>query len=124
MKRLLKFLTTGGLAAGVEYAVYILLQLVMGTSILFIPQTISFLAGFLVSFSLNKNWVFANKRDTKRQLLKYSLLAGINLVLSNLMLWLFVDVIDLNQYLAKFIVMGMVATWNYFIFSKLIFNTK
>lgn len=122
--RILKFLVSGFTAAAVEYGVYIVLHSFFAAEWIVLSQTISFLTGFVVSFLLNKNWVFESSGAGKSQLVKYSLLAGINLFLSNVALWLFVENLDWNHLLAKFIVMGMVAAWNYLLFSRLIFAEK
>ena len=90
--------------------------------ILIASQTISFLCGFVVSFLLNRAWVFKSKEKASRQLMKYGLLAAINLVLTNLVMNCMVYVLHVNSLIAKISVMAMVAVWNYIIFSKLIFQ--
>jgi len=122
--RVVKFLISGGSAAFVEYIIFVCLSLYLGPTLIIISQTVSFLAGFAVSFILNKEWVFGSAGDTKKQLSKYCLLAGINLVLSNLALWIFIDQLDINHFIAKFIVMGMVALWNYALFARFIFKPR
>lgn len=122
--RLMKFIFTGGTAAGVEYIVFLGLHFFLGPSWIFLSQTISFLCGFLVSFLLNRSWVFSNKTNTRLQLVKYTILACFNLVLTNGILWILVDKIGVHYLVAKIIVMAMVATWNYFFFSRLIFVNK
>ena len=77
--RLTRFLISGGSAAGVEYLVFILLQMTLGKSWVLASQTVSFACGFIVSFLLNRSWVFRSSGDMKPELLKYILVAGINL---------------------------------------------
>lgn len=122
--RPLKFLISGGCAAVIEYAAFVLLYTILGSDLMIISQTVSFLAGFLVSFLLNKTWVFESRGRTKGQLLRYSLLASINLILSNIILWVLVDRLGLVYLIAKIIVMTMVAVWNYVLFSRLIFKNN
>ena len=80
------------------------------------------MCGFAVSFLLNKYWVFQSDQSSKGELAKYALLAGINLFLTNIVIHLLADQLHVVQWMSKLIVMGMVATWNYVIFSKLIFG--
>lgn len=120
----IKFLISGATAALVEYVVFLALHAIQGPEWIIFSQSISFMCGFVVSFLLNKNWVFKSVGGTSRELQKYSILAGVNLILSNLALWLFVDTLAVVFWAAKFIVMAMVATWNYFIFQRIIFRSK
>jgi len=87
-------------------------------------QAVSFLAGFVVSFTLNKTWVFSSKNSgrTYHELWKYAVLATANLVISGLFIWLLVDVYDQSAYISKLVVMVVIAAWNYFIFQKIIFK--
>lgn len=123
MKRISKFLTSGILAAGVEYGVFALLFSVVGWGI-FVSNSVSFGCGFLVSFLLNKHWVFGSKNGAMQELAKYALLAATNLVLSNIMLYLMIDILHMNGFVSKFLVMGLIAVWNYVIFSRLIFGAR
>lgn len=120
--RFVKFLIIGGSAALIEYGSFTLLIFGLGSGWLIFSQTISFLLGFVVSFIGNKLWVFSSKYETKRQLISYALLAFINLLCSNAVLWILVDVLHTNALFAKIGTMAMVVIWNYVIFSKLIFK--
>ena len=125
-KRLYKFLISGGSAALAEYSLFVLVTYIVPTVSVIVPQTISFMTGFIISFLLNKKWVFGNtiNRNSRVLILKYSLLALINLLLGNILVWIFVEVAQINVLFAKIIVMGMIALWNYVIFSRFIFTTK
>ena len=96
--------------------------MILGPSFLFASQTVSFLYGFILSFFLQKAWVFKSKGNIKSELLKYGLLATINLVISNLLLWILVDQTGLNDLLSKVAVMVLIAVWNFFIFQKVVFR--
>ncbi|MDA5337636.1 GtrA family protein [Stenotrophomonas maltophilia] len=102
---------------------FLLLQYTQGAHFLLASQTISFACGFVVSFLLNRSWVFRSEGGAGGELLRYALLAAINLVASNGALAIMVNGLGLPPPTAKFLVMGMVAAWNYLIFSRLIFRT-
>lgn len=120
--RILKFLVSGGAAALVEYAVFLFLQTAEGPQHLILSQSVSFACGFVVSFLLNRCWVFRSEGRMGGELARYATLAAFNLVASNLALGLMVNALQVPAPLAKFLVMGMVAVWNYVIFSRLVFK--
>lgn len=122
--RPVKFLISGGTAAFVEYVVFLGFVAIGGQAYLLLIQAASFLSGFLVSFTLNKSWVFSSKNSGKtyHELWKYTVLAFVNLVISALFLWFLVDILAQNIYISKIVVMVTIAVWNYFIFQKIIFK--
>ncbi|WP_421569126.1 GtrA family protein [Stenotrophomonas sp. PD6] len=122
--RVLRFLISGGSAAATEYLVFIALQELPGQDSLVLSQSVSFAAGFAVSFLLNRLWVFQSAGSWSGDLAKYGALAAINLVLGNLALGLLVGPAGLHPLLAKLVVMVMVAVWNYAVFSKVIFRQR
>lgn len=124
MSRIIRFLVSGGSAAAVEYVAFVCLQFALGADALFICQSISFGCGFLVSFLLNRYWVFGSEGNAGAELVKYTILAAINLALGNLAISLLVYSIEWHPLLAKLVVMLMIAVWNYFIFSRLIFRSS
>lgn len=121
--KLLKFLLSGGSAAIVEYITFLVLNVLLTTYWVILSQIVSFLFGFIVSFFLNKTWVFQASGNTKSQLVKYVILAAINLILTSFVIWLLVNKLQIPGWIAKVIVMGMVAIWNYVLFSRIIFSS-
>jgi putative flippase GtrA len=121
-QRLLRFLISGGSAAAVEYAVFIALQMALSDKWLFANQSLSFGCGFVVSFLLNRHWVFQSHGHMGSELFKYGIVATLNLAAGNLAIFLLVGPADIHPLIAKFLVMGMIAAWNYLIFSRLVFR--
>lgn len=122
IKKVLRFLVSGGSAALVEYLVFLVLHHVHVD--LVIANTLSFMSGFVVSFLLNKFWVFSNQESMKGQLLKYSILALVNVLISNGVVWLMVNELGVVPFIAKVITMVAIASWNYIIFSKIVFKNR
>jgi putative flippase GtrA len=120
--RLLRFLISGGSAAAVEYGAFIALQLSLGSRWLLLSQSLSFGCGFIVSFLLNRHWVFQSNGHLGSELIKYGTVAAINLCAGNLIIFLMVGRAGIHPLLAKFLIMGMIAAWNYLIFSRLVFK--
>ena len=124
ISRVIKFLISGGAAALLEFSIFILLINLTNKELLVMSQSVSFLSGFILSFILQKIWVFESKGSVSGELVKYGLLAAINLVLSSLLIWALVDLLGVDSSLGKIIVMGMVAARNYMIFQKIIFKSN
>lgn len=123
-KRILKFLASGLSAAAAEYLIFILLRMVLGDGLLVVCQSASFMCGFLVSFYLNRKWVFDSDGNRNKQLVSSLVLACINIVASSAIILLLVEHVNIDPRIAKVIVMGMVAAWNYIIYKSLIFKSK
>lgn len=123
LPRPIRFLISGGTAAATEYIAFTLLYTSVIRHALLLSQTVSFLCGFVVSFLLNRLWVFGSVACWMRDLVRYSALAAINLVLSNGMILFLVGPASLVPLAAKLIVMIAVAAWNYVIFSRIIFRS-
>ena len=119
-KRILRFLASGGSAAAVEFFVFMLLLGWVDNTL--VGNSISFLCGLMVSFTLNRKWVFGSQAGVKKQFIEYFILAIINLILSNLAIYLLVDGLGVAAWIGKIFVMGAIAFNNYFIFSKFIFK--
>lgn len=120
--RILRFLIAGGSAAATEYLAFIGLQTLLGTDALILSQSFSFACGFVVSFLLNRLWVFQSAGTWTGDLGRYGALAGINLVLGNIVISLLVGPMSLPPLAAKLVVMVLIAVWNYAIFSKIVFR--
>lgn len=120
--KLLKFLISGGTAALVEYGLFLLIHNIAGPDWIIFSQTISFIAGFAISFLLNKSWVFGSKGHASKQLLQYATLAGVNLLLGNIVIIFITEILNFEYFIAKLVVMILVVIWNYLIFSKIIFK--
>ncbi len=120
--RIFRFLVSGGSAAAVEYVAFIALQWSLGPNWLYVNQSLSFAMGFVVSFSLNRTWVFQSSNSLSTELIKYGLIAVCNLAAGNVVIGVLAGPLGLNEYLSKFVVMALIASWNYLIFSKLVFR--
>ncbi|MCA9301703.1 GtrA family protein, partial [Candidatus Saccharibacteria bacterium] len=118
-----RYLVSGGTAFTIEYgsflALFYLLKFGSITS-----NTVSFILGLLTSFLLNRLWVFSGdnyQHSSSRQLFSYIILALFNLLLTNVAM-IYVVNLGIGAYIAKVILIVMVASWNYIIFKTLIFK--
>jgi putative flippase GtrA len=118
-----KFLFTGGLAALTEYIVFLTLHHVT-TMALVLANSLSFLCGLVISFTLNKHWVFGRKGNGGRQFGMYFVLACVNLLIGNGLIVLLVDHVSLPPFIGKLCVMMLIASWNFFIFQNFVFRAR
>jgi putative flippase GtrA len=133
--KLVRYLFVGGSAAVVDFVVFVvvlhLLTMVnfatSGTSP-FYPEQLanaaSLLCGFLFSFFLHRFWSFRSTGNPYPQLAKTILLVIINTAVSSALISVLARDFGLNIKIAKLILQGLVASWNYLIFNYLIYNSR
>lgn len=120
-KKIFKFLVSGGSAAVIEYVVFLLIHFNFQGDII-IANGLSFMCGLIVSFSLNKYWVFRSKQSTHLELIRYMILATINLLIGTFIITFLTSMTGVYPAISKLIVMVTIAVWNYILFSKIIFK--
>lgn len=116
-----RYTVTGLLAAGIEYSLLIILT-ELAELWYIVSNSIAYFAGFWVSFLLNKFWSFKSKGNFYRQLLLYIILFGINLVLTNGIMYFLTSIAGIPYMISKVFVMGCVVLWNFVIFKKVIYK--
>ena len=118
----IRYLVVGGSSFAVEFSLFAVLE--KAGANLFVANSLSFLAGLLMSFWLHKQWSFAgdHKMQAGKQFASYALLAGINLVLTNIIIGVLVNGAGVPELGAKVLTMLAIVCWNFFFMSKLIFK--
>ncbi len=119
----LRFLTIGTLAFAVDYGVFALAVRYMNSdSGYLLRHSLSSGLGFMLSFTLNRIWVFRSKEKLLFQLLKYSFLFGVNLALSNALLYMLIHTLEINPHLSKLGVVLFITVWNFVIYKVIVYN--
>lgn len=119
----IKYLVAGGTAYAVEIGTFSLIYYIIQLNPA-VANAISFFAGMSVSFALNKYWTFSSVGQKLRghiQLSQYVLLAIVNVVITSILIGVLIDG-GIPGYIAKTLLIGMVAVWNFVIFKKFIFK--
>lgn len=122
-KQVRRYLFSGVTAFISEYGMFIVLYKVLECPLI-LSNSISFLIGLIISFSLQRSWTFQKSQFQKalsRQFLLYSLLAVFNLLMINLMLS-YLKHRGLDPRLGKVMVMLLVVYWNFLLFRSIIFK--
>ncbi len=117
-----KYFIVGVSAFTVDYLMFLLTYYILAIP-LKIATAVGFIAGFGISFSVNKKWVFGGGKQHKkivRQLIEYSLLVIFNLALT---VWAvsFLSGRGVAPFIGKLMVMGAIMCWNYVLFRWAIF---
>jgi putative flippase GtrA len=125
-RRVYRYIFVGMTAFGVEFIVFTGLMGV-GAALL-LSQSVSFMTGLLVSFLGSRYFTFANQEhfslNAKSQFVRYVALALFNLIMSNVFIFILVERLIVEPFIAKILVMAAIVIWNYIIFSKIIFRRK
>lgn len=116
-----RYLITGFLSAAVEYSVLFVLTDFIGLWHIF-SNTVAIAASFCFNFLMNKYWSFKSKQDIKKQLLQYGLLFAVNMCLSNIIIYLMSDVLNMYYLIPKLASTVIITFWNFIIYKKIIYK--
>jgi putative flippase GtrA len=124
-KRIMKYIISGGTAAGVNFVFLYLFVDIAHIWYLF-GSALSFIISFFVSFGLQKFFTFNDLKTDQmyKQMSKYLIVTLCGLGSNLILMWLFVDVLRLWYLLAQFFTSGIVAVFSYFAYREFIFNKK
>lgn len=123
-RKQLRYLISGGVGFISEYLIFFVLYYL--SHALVVSNSISFICGLIITFTLHKLWSFSGnyKLETKKQLSLYSVLALINFALTNILIVLLVRHLHIIAYIAKVLVMILIVCWNYLIINRFVFHHK
>jgi len=114
----------GIFAFAVDYVVLLLGYYPLGLP-LKLATSLGFFSGFIISFSINRKWVFAGKqrKHLVRQVIEYLILVVFNYLFT---VWAvsFLNSQGIKPFIGKVLVMMLVMCWNYACFRWVIFAGK
>lgn len=109
----------------VEYSLFVAVYGLSHNVIL--GQTVSFLVALMVSFYGNRKLTFGKRSYGKKLVSQVGIYAGLaicNLILSNVVIYVLVELLHVLAVVAKLIVIMMIVSWNYIVYEKIIFKEK
>lgn len=124
-RQIIKFLIAGGTSTSIDIFVFTALTYWVG--LWYIASSISsFVIAFWVSFGLQKFWTFRDKNTEKimTQTYLYFIVAIVNLGISTLLIYIFVDYIHIHKFISKVIANIIIATESFFIYRYFIFAKR
>ncbi len=117
-----RFILVGGVSLGADIGTLALLHGVLGMPL--VPATTAaFGVSSLVNFGFNRQWVFERGRTgaAKRQVVRYYLLLGLNL-LSTLLITVGLTAVGMLYLAAKLVAAVVNAVANYFVYRAWVFK--
>jgi len=110
----------GGMGVSTDYIVFYLS--VMSGIWYQGANSLGYLAGTLVSFSLNRIFTFGMRDRVLQRLALFLAVASVGFAASALLLWWLVEFIDLDARIAKLITLPMVVALQFFLNRRITFN--
>ena len=112
--QLFRYTLVGGLAFVVDFGLLFFLTEYVRLHYL-ISATISFLAGLLVNYVISTQWIFRDSKikNKKVEFILFGLIGVIGLILNNVLIYLFTDVVGLYYMLSKLVTAIIVYMWNF-----------
>jgi len=110
----------GGMGVSTDYIVFYLS--VMSGIWYQGANSLGYLAGTLVSFSLNRIFTFGMRDRVLQRLALFLTVASVGFAASALLLWWLVEVINLDARIAKLITLPMVVALQFFLNRRITFN--
>jgi putative flippase GtrA len=118
--QLKRYIIVGLTSFAVEYIMFFVLYKLLNLWYV-LSNGIVYAITFWISFLLNRNWSFQSKGKFSRQLVLYLLLFIINLSISSYIIYLLSDKLIINPLFSKILTMGLIITWNFIIYKKIIY---
>ena len=72
-------------------------------------------------FFLNKYWVFSNRNQVAKQIIKYYLLALFNYLIAIIWMWFFHDILGQNYLLVRISNIALSVVWNFLLYKFVIY---
>lgn len=121
--QMVKYVVTGG----VSFISYISLLYILTEWLdiwKYISLTISYITVFWLNFLLTKYWTFEAKQSngTKRQLILYTCLSLVNLLLTYLIVHILTDIFGVYYIISTVICNIMIVGWNFILYRKVIYK--
>ena len=104
----------GSFSSGLDFLIYTLLVQVLGFKYL-IANCISVLGGITTSFILNRNYNFKVKDNTRRRFTIFLTVGLCGLMLSNLILYICIDILEMHKIVSKLLSIFLVVFFQFIV---------
>ncbi len=125
LSEFVKYFIAGGLAFIVDFSILMLLYRLFHVHYL-MATAIGLLFGFTITYLLSIKWVFRYRSvsDQKSEVSIFFFIGIIGFILSELIMWIGVDILLLTVPMTKLIAAGIVFVWNFLIRKILLFRSS
>ena len=104
MEKIIKFLIVGSISTIINYGTFAFIFKLIGVNYL-IASVVGYISGLFFGYYLNKNWTFIRQaKKDKSYIIGYVIVYGVSLLLSQVLLLLLVELINLNPLFANIFV--------------------
>lgn len=111
----------GSFSSGLDFVIYTLLVQFVGLQYI-IANCISVLGGITTSFVLNRNYNFKVKDHAKRRFSIFLTVGLCGLVMSNIILYLCIDVLEMDKLISKLLSIVLVVFFQFLVNKYLTFK--
>jgi len=119
---ILRYIISGGLSSSVDIALFSFFIKVVGLHYI-VSAAISVTISFVIRFYLQKVFAFKDRNlDIHRQVVMYSILYALSLMMTTILLYLFIDKLHIWYALAQIMAIGLVAIASFFVYRHIIFK--
>ncbi len=117
-----RYIISGGLASAVDIILFATMIKVFNFH--YIPSvSISITVSFIIRFYLQKVFAFRDKNlDVHKQIVMYSILYVISMGLTYLLLYIFIDKLNIHYLISQILAIGIVACVCFFVYKHIIFK--
>ncbi len=124
MKKIIRYLFSGGTAAAVNIGLLFILTHYAGFHYLS-SGVIAFCIAVVVSFYMQKKWTFEDHsvEGAHKKFVVFVIVAVTNLCANTALLYLFTDIAGLHYLASQILASGLVAVWSFFIY-KIVFKQQ
>jgi putative flippase GtrA len=120
-QQLIKYIIVGMTSFITEWSLLYIFNKVLQVWYLY-ANSIAFVVVFWLNFLMNRIWAFQSRQNFKKQILLYGILFIINLNVSNAVMYWLHEIIGLDVMLAKVFAVGLVVSWNFILYKKVIYR--
>lgn len=120
--QLLRYVFTGGMTTLINYIIFFLLTSVSLNYLA--ANSIAWLGAVIFAFYANRRMVFRSKGDMGQEFLQFFSLRLATLAAENLLLFLFVEWVDMPEMVSKILVSVVTVALNYFACKYSIFKER
>ena len=112
--QIIKFLIVGGISTVIDWTVYYILYNFFGISPL-VANILSFSISLIYNYMASVKWVFnvSKNKSKKRVFIEFVSLSLIGLLLSELILYLFINILSFGKMVSKIIANSLVMVFNF-----------
>lgn len=116
-----RYIFVGGFSALVDIGLLFILNNKFGINYL-VAAALAFLAGLTVNYLLSVTWIFHSTGKIKKEFTIFSMIGIAGLIWTEIIMWFFVEKIDLSVMYSKIIALILVLFWNFIMRKKFAFK--